>query len=361
MHASASADTQIIDMKLLTSKIGWAATEKTLCWTTNAGSTWHNITPMSVKDGKIASVFFLNVNQGWILYSGVGGKRREFNVAYTNDGGTNWSINSVNLPTMFQKNNEESSAGLTGDGLIDFADNIYGWINLRFFVSPAMGSDSTLFRTEDGGKTWKWLKTDLPMANHFHFMTPKNGWLASETDLYATHDGGNSWQQVSLNASQPPYFDNEESGDYYDLPIFQNSRQGFLPVTYLRDLYVSTLVLFATNNGGSTWKADRIMPDLKNIAYMYPSALADSILISLVPSETEHSLTLIKVLPNGKTITTTANALNIKGNLTKGSLYPSKWWKLSFITPDQGWVSTNTNQLLLTNDGGKTWTVITPQ
>jgi len=33
---------------------------------------------------------------------------------------------------------------------------------------------------------------------------------------------------------------------------------------------------------------------------------------------------------------------------------------MSFATPSQGWVVTNESKLLATNDGGATWTDITP-
>jgi photosystem II stability/assembly factor-like uncharacterized protein len=353
----------VLAMKLLTPKIGWTATGKNLYWTIDGGSTWKNITPPSVSFGQITSIFFLNTTQGWVLCNRNEDKYKEFFVAYTNDSGATWTSWPIKLPDKYisiDKNNRKMNP-FSEIGWIYFLDANNGWIVLEFPISAKMdNSMGIMLKTEDGGKTFKMVAdhSQLPTTGECYFITAQDGWLEGHinSSLYVTHNGGITWKEVSL---EPPPQILENC--WYDLPVFKDSQHGFLPVTYVSQV----VALFITNDGGKTWKVDRILPDVtvvvQNIASAMPSNIVDSILINLTASDSERTLTLIKVLPGGKTIVSTTDALNIKGNLTPRSLYFGGGWHLTFITPDQGWVSTYTNQLLSTNDGGKTWTVITPQ
>jgi len=357
-------------MKLLTPKIGWTLTEKGLYWTTNAGNTWQNITPQSASAGNIAAVFFLNASQGWVVCCDTSGKHKRFNLATTNDSGAHWLISPLKTPTsvVALENKRDAQAKIRGEtqpevmegmGWIDFIDPNQGWILLEVDIISRLGIISgILLQTTDGGKTWKEVNVDLPTAGHFNFVTTKDGWMTSHINavLYVTHNGGNTWKEMTLEP--PPSISTE--GGMYDIPIFKDSQNGFLPVTYVTE-NLPSLVLFTTHDGGKTWKADRVLPDMKDIANVYPSTVVDSVLITIAASESDRSLTLIKVFPGGKTVETETNALDIKGNLTPRSLYFGAGWHLSFINNNQGWVSTYTNQLLSTTDGGTTWTVITPQ
>jgi photosystem II stability/assembly factor-like uncharacterized protein len=358
--SNASADNQLIDMKLLTSKIGWVATEKELYWTANAGNTWHIITPQWSFQGHIAAVFFINTSQGWVLCCKKSDKIYKYNLAYTNDSGINWSITDLKLSTaivnlQIKRNNREDYVEgdlFEGSGWIDFLDHDHGWILLEYHVSARSDySSGILLKTEDGGKSWKQIEGDLPIAGRFHFVTTKEGWLAGHivTDLYVTHNGGTTWQEATY-PSPPPQV---STNCWHDLPIFKDTQNGFLPVTYVSD----DLVLFITHDGGKTWKIDRMLPNLEGVAGVIPSTMVDSVLITIAVSESEHSLTLIKLFPDGKTVETKTYAFTIKGDIRGLSL--SKWWKLNFITSSQGWISTG-EQLLSTSDGGATWTVITP-
>ena len=361
----ALATTRVLGLKLLTSKIGWLATENNLYWTIDAGSAWHNITPQSASFGQITSVFFLNTTQGWVLCSRkVRERNMEFSIAFTNDAGVTWSIWPVKLPDKYVKahENNQITNPFSGMGWIDFKDAIHGWIILEFPVSAKMdNSIGIMLGTEDGGKTYTLMAdhTQLPTTGEFHFISTKDGWIAGRinTDLYVTRDGGATWKEVLL--SPPPQVSTSGDGKY-DLPIIKDSQNGFLPVTYVTGI-TAAFVLFVTQDGGMTWKADRVLLDMRNVYGAILSRMVDSVLITLTASDTERSLTLIKVLPGGKIIATTASALNMKGNITPHSLFLSAGWKISFITSKQGWVTTNSDQLLSTNDGGETWSVITPQ
>ena len=157
----ANVSARVIDMKLLTPKIGWAATEIELYWTGDAGKTWHIITPQWGSQGRVAAVFFLNTSQGWILYCNQSDKIYRYKIAYTNDSGINWSISDFKLPKaivdlQIKRNNREDYVGgdlFEGSGGIDFLDPNRGWMLLNYHISVRTDySSSILFKTEDGGK-----------------------------------------------------------------------------------------------------------------------------------------------------------------------------------------------------------------
>ncbi len=81
--------------------------------------------------------------------------------------------------------------------------------------------------TTDGGGTWA--REASGTGGAVRFVTPHEGWVAGGPGggyLYSTRDGGKNWQQVSLKA--PP-----ETGPaiypQYDLPVFADTKHGFLP------------------------------------------------------------------------------------------------------------------------------------
>jgi photosystem II stability/assembly factor-like uncharacterized protein len=350
----------VLAMKLLTTKIGWFQTERGLYWTTNGGSTWKNITPPSESFGQISAVDFLNTTQGWALCAKGEDKYKEFYLAYTNDSGSTWLNLPIKLPDQYISfdENKRKMNPFSDVGWIDFIDAKTGWIVLEFPASARMTETlGIILRTDDGGKTFKLVidYSKLPTAGDIYFVNTKDGWLVGDPNsyLYVTHDGGNTWKEVNLE--QPS--DISTSGPIYDLPIFKDNQNGFLPVIYVTGI-TATLALFATQDGAKTWKVDRSLPCPSDVI---PSTMVNSVLITLTASEDEHSLTLIKAMPDGSVISTTANAMHIKGNINPHSFIFSAGWHLTFITSKQGWVSTYTNQLLSTDDGGKTWTVITPQ
>jgi YVTN family beta-propeller protein len=377
--AHASADIQ--DMKLLTSKIGWTVTEKVLYWTTNGGAQWKNITPQSVSNGYIASVFFLNPLQGWALCCDTNTKYREFSIAYTNNGGTTWSTKPIALfttllgpqiPKNFQvidPNEDEKRAILNGVGRIDFVDANHGWVLWEFpFFARTGYRISVMLRTEDGGQTWKLINNHplLPIPGDFHFVTATKGWLAGyDGNLYVTNDGGNSWEEVFLKAPDQVV---SIGGTRYNLPIFIDNKYGFLSVIYkdnqahfanYRDGQTNpeTLVLFTTLDGGITWKAGQVVKNVYGM--MGPSTIADSVFITATSSKSEHTVTLLKTTPNGKIVRMIADTGTWAANNTKPNNLYNGWWKFSFVTSNQGWMATY-DQLLATNDGGTTWNVITP-
>jgi len=114
---------------------------------------------------------------------------------------------------------------------------------------------------------------------------------------------------------------------------------------------MSALVLFTTDNGGRTWRADRVLPALGEVR-AFPTTVADETLIA--GRITDRSLTLIRDARGG-TVRATAKIAPERSAVTA----------LSFVDSTDGWALVQYNgtmtSLLSTSDGGNTWTDVTPR
>jgi hypothetical protein len=332
--------------KLLTPTTGWAATDQMLLWTTDGGARWKDITPSnphhSQRDRQhddLASIFFLNANTGWALFAYQSGPESDdwaFDVSSTVDAGESWSTTHVTAANIDQE-------ALSGNGNIAFADSLHGWVNLALKSSAAFWSGDVL-STSDGGRTWKVLGNGPGSSGPILLLPHGNGWLIGQddTELYATHDGGSSFQEVSLPAPQEIA---PAGRPAYDLPIFEDNLHGHVAVTYSGNSQAAA-VLFATEDGGLTWKADGIFTnfDTGSVGQMVTSTVADSTWI--IPVTLRRSQPLLIQIPHGG---------RVVANGTTGKLGNST---ISFFSPTRGWVWSM--GLLSTTDGGATWTTITP-
>jgi photosystem II stability/assembly factor-like uncharacterized protein len=108
--------------------------------------------------------------------------------------------------------------------------------------------------------------------------------------------------------------------------------------------------LFATEDGGVTWKPDRILTGLQQAQQgaRVHSVVVDSTWIAgRAPRRGLPQLS--KLGPGASATDSTMPAPEASGVS-----------QMSFATASQGWVVTVYGKLLSTNDGGATWTDITP-
>ncbi|HET7100520.1 MAG TPA: YCF48-related protein, partial [Terriglobia bacterium] len=217
-------------MKLLTPNVGWVIHYPGLMWTTDGGTHWKNITPPLANGQQIASVFFLDTQDGWALLSGQGEKGSDeprFDLAVTNNAGAKWSIVPVVIPELNPR-----QTILDGSGQVDFVDPMRGWLNLNMTSSPNF-SLAMLIETNDGGETWTRPQAAPGVSGDLSFINDTDGWLAGGPGnqfLYVTHDGSKTWKKMSLN---PPA---EVGGAVYPTfagaPVFVESGRGFVAVNY---------------------------------------------------------------------------------------------------------------------------------
>jgi hypothetical protein len=211
-------------------------------------------------------------------------------------------------------------------------------------------SIGVMLTTVDGGKTWQSPRADPPIGEPIRFVTKTQGWLAGGPDnqLFRTDDGGGSWRPVLVKAPSKMQSMTEA---IYDLPVFADKCCGVLPVTYSgAEGSGLSVLLFATTDAGKTWKPDRILSKLPEIygGMPFPSAIADSALITAFVSA-KGQLRLSQLGPSGGPSSTVA-AIDRRLSAVDA---------LTFSTPDSGWVLVD-GELLSTVDAGKTWADITP-
>lgn len=135
-----------------------------------------------------------------------------------------------------------------------FLDHSHGWVNM--IETPVGASEKqTLFRTDDGGKSWHFVSL-LPFKYRGSptFTNLQIGWFvtygynvnsAVGCALYITHDGGHTWKQQPLPAL--PHV--------YNLsPLtFLTPDEGYLFATIQNSVGTSTVSEYSTQDGGNSW------------------------------------------------------------------------------------------------------------
>ena len=354
--ARAQQEGRIESMKLLTPNVGWAATKQKLFWTTDGGARWSDITPkLDHKEQRVSSVFFLDSSTGWVLLSCSDGRDPLtddacFEFASTTNAGANWSIvrpkivDPVPRPVI-----TEDGQGFSAVTFLDFTDPQHGWAVLKRNLQVGRSS-GLMLRTVDGGKSWTQLpRSTLPMAEHFCFVNAKDGWISGGPDqeIYSTHDSGDSWQRLLLAV---PAQISQDLSPVYGLPVFVDGRTGYLPANYESSMSSGAPeVLFKTEDSGRTWHAlitTGPLPDAHPWA-AYPSAIVNGELLTAAISGGQIDLSR-----NGQSAGT-------KHQSTRISVRASTVDQLSFVSPQRGWVLA-TYWILSTDDGGISWTNVTP-
>jgi photosystem II stability/assembly factor-like uncharacterized protein len=331
----------IDSMQLLSPTVGWASWEGDLFWTEDKGLTWTQITPARNLFGshKIFSVFFLDTRRGWALSADA--------VLSTIDAGAHWSMTKLDVSYLQERLGRYGTVGQ-----IYFADSLHGWVSLDV-DSGREGHKSWLLITSDGGGSWQPAPRDPGLSGSIRLVTPMEGWIRSPLGdaLLVTHDGARCWKKVSLTPPKDGYSNSDAT---YDLPMFEDSKHGFLPVTYTGGLGTKAIaVLYATEDGGLTWKSDSTLTNLASrpIGNGVSSTVVGSTWIIATELDSGNSNPAITPIASGGTLAAGYNS--------ESDYYGAR--QLSFVTPSQGWVLVSENRLTSTSDGGATWTELNPR
>jgi photosystem II stability/assembly factor-like uncharacterized protein len=355
-------DGVVTRMKLLAPGIGWADRGGRFYWTTDNGANWTDITPPNSpgSDERISDFFFLDTHRGWALFARYDKDQPQFELASTTDAGATWSRTQVSpLPPPADYGNPDRSPLRGWGGKITFADSFHGWLNVTLPGETMNTWWSFLMVTSDGGRTWQQARHAPALADaHALAVSASEGWLfgfsndAGINVLYVTRDEASSWQNITLSAPKEI-----APADCYvmDTPTFEDNTHGFLQVNCSGGSGTQSklsIVLFATEDGGRTWKPDRMVTNLDDNArnQYHSSTVVGSDWIFAASSE--HHPALTKLGP-GARIDATADATASR------PLY-AEIDEVNFATPTQGWAIVGDGYLMSTTDRGATWTALTP-
>jgi photosystem II stability/assembly factor-like uncharacterized protein len=326
-------------MKLLSPQVGWVQFGVHLYRSNDAGTTWTDISPR-VQAGALKNLFnvqFRDDVEGWAMTSvqdAAAAEPRD-TIFHTQDGGATWQSMPLHRPSL--PGWEEDT--VAGPASMYFLDAAHGWISMAF---SGLLSPGRVLVTVDGGRTWTWPASTPPVAGEISFSSRDDGWLVSSwrNELWATHDGGEKWEQATFPRPTGVLADDRKR--FSGPPIFTDSAHGRIGVEYVQKGDFTKLAIYGTKTNGKTWQL------------LSCSAIPEHIPYSL----SGNSLILPTRSASSALATTTIPLSSLKGELqlsTKRDVI-----NFSFADPTNGWARMLDGHLLRTQDGGVTWSDITP-
>ena len=316
--------------------------------TTNGGVSWTNATPPGLsreRGARLLGAFALTAAQAWTDYGGFSGTAKR-TLLYTGDAGRHWAKVGV-LPAAFC--------------VLQFVSRRDGTCTEEV---GAMGSmPNIIFRTSDGGATWRKIYDDnaeisLPYSSlpagwlpfgcdkSIQFTSAARGWAlflcnAGFAPIYETVDGGVSWtQRIATQPSPLPVGGGEFSG----VPVIEGSRGA---VGYTGGSYS---LVYATDDGGRSfhpvyppgrrrqWSVDVVTPLKWRLAFRNVLLVTNDAGRSWTTftNNATRPIARLRYAPTQPAVTLTANA---RGWLT--------------------WFAGDGNVLMRTINDGRTWKTIT--
>ena len=183
----------------------------TLLKTTDGGTTWTSIDP-GTWTGKYRSMFFIDVNNGF-----VGGGNVSSVIRKTTDGGTTWS---------------DSIIGYLGIYGLFFIDINNGW---------AVDFSGNIYNTQNSGMSWnlQWSVPGTPLNSVF-FTDINNGYVSGREVILKTTNGGVSWVTEV----------NTVLDDFYSKIIFTDANTGWV---FGGTISTDNSIILNTTDAGVTW------------------------------------------------------------------------------------------------------------
>ncbi len=341
-------DAELRDFGVITNRDGWILVGNRLYRTSDHGISWSEITPALPSTAIVYAADFLDARLGWVLWSNFRADGSlVLQIECTNDGGMNWDQWLIrNLPS------DDPTADIENASM-DWLDANTGWISVKQ-KSGVNFSSGTLFRTEDGGRTW--IESSLPIGEAVRFVNNRTGWVAggpAGDQIHKTQDGGSTWEKQPVPVSFI-------GGQIYSLypPVIDSQKKGKLAIVML-DGEEFELVLFSTRDDGKNWNPISSVP-------LGPQ-------VSRPPLDLLDARNLVMSIPNSDRIIQVVNGE--QKVLTNQDGRSAGIVDLEMLDSNFGWAKwntgdcrrraaadgssnvscTSTSQLIETQDGGITW------
>ncbi len=243
----------LVSMRMTSLSIMWAATNKRVLRSTDAGRHWTDVTP-PYGGHDWAAFFAVDDAAAWVVQSDFDSSL--YTVWRTVDAGASW---------------RSFASGLLGGSVtsVMFVDRMHGWITDS--LGSAAGSEGVaILRSTDGGATWSvTASTDDPSTGQGSsgiqfgcdkgaavFGSPSIGLLTTfcaggPPFIYRTTDGGFTWRGQAL-----PNVPSTQYGGGAENATFLSPTDAIVTTEYYADGPVYGLLV--TLDGGATWSAHRL-------------------------------------------------------------------------------------------------------
>lgn len=253
-------------------KQGWAAVYHWIFHTEDGGQTWVLQFDTGSTNHSLGKIEFRDATHGCAV---------GWSIVCTDDGGKTWSERLGLAP--------KDDVGLGGVSLIGHTD---GW---------TAGRAGQIYRTVDGGRSWKITLQSNKCGSEPFFVNKKTGWLYNRRAvniICRTDDGGNTWENQGIGIKvKSVFFIDDKIG--WAVGMIEEWKNG-MDTNYSGDRISALSVIKHTVDGGKTW-------------------------------ETQHS-----------------KSMNEQG--FTDLLF------ISFLNQNAGWIVGGKGAILHTEDGGKHWT-----
>ncbi|MBV7439822.1 fibronectin type III domain-containing protein [Weeksellaceae bacterium TAE3-ERU29] len=332
-------DTAIYDFHFIDENNGFATGDAGATYkTTDGGNTWDKIFFQKgyISDTSMYGIYFQDRNIGYA--TGARGR-----IVKTIDGGNTWVSYSENYNDFDNIKVFDSGIGFARSRnnyykTTDFGDNWFYLSSVNhyshstglYFVNEKIGysigggpnsNSGDIFKTTDGGKSWKRLSVfiDEGISSVF-FIDENTGFISggfNQNKLIKTTDGGNTWKQIYNQKFKHLQFLNEKIG--YGI---HNGN------------------LYKTIDGGNTWS---ISLDVEN---------KDIVAFDFINENNGYSVgdegLIYKTTDRG------ADWIQLKGPY-------ENYTKISFYSENVGYIADEDGKLYKTENGGLNWEYLTRQ
>ncbi len=204
-------------LSFINSSTGWVSgANNTILHTIDGGTSWQVQNMPSDTTKTFTAIGFTDINNGCVV-SNYG------QIYHTANAGQSWT--------------KQAKCDMNVPGIISFVDSQTG------FVKPLVGD--YLLKTSDGGLTWQRLNLNIKMnwEKDMFFINPQTGWICNDrtasslsedhASVYRTNDGGTSWK---LLKTLPEH--------QLNAICFANEKIGWV---------AGTNKIYFSDNGGSDW------------------------------------------------------------------------------------------------------------
>jgi photosystem II stability/assembly factor-like uncharacterized protein len=147
--------------------------------TSDSGKSWREQVLPADGEATASGISSPDGINAWIVASPKGG------IYGTKDGGDHWFPQSVPNPGAYLES-------------IHFVNSNEGWAVGYQPKSGLPNARALMLHTTDGGITWEVVNTgiDVSTFQQVFFCNSKQGWVVYQSELFRTEDGGKSWREV---------------------------------------------------------------------------------------------------------------------------------------------------------------------